>query len=57
MFFMSGGASLRGKRDSFHEAEELLRTNPVHVLRRYKVSRLDLGCTTVDEEFDAINEA
>jgi hypothetical protein len=57
MFLVSEGASVEAKRDSSQEAENLLRTNPVLGLRKYKVLQLDLSGTTVDEEFDAVDKA
>jgi hypothetical protein len=57
MFLMGEGASLKAKRDSSHEAEKFLRTNPIPGLRKYRVLPLDLSCSTVNEELDSIDEA
>jgi hypothetical protein len=54
---MSEGASLKANRDSSQEAEKFLRTNPISGLRKYKILKLDLSCSTVDEELDSIDEA
>ena len=37
--------------------QELLRTNPIPRLQQYKVLRLYLGRTTVDEELDSVDKA
>ena len=57
MLSMSEGASAKVRRDSFQEAEKLLRTSPLLGLRKYKFLHLDLSGTTVDEEFDSVDEA
>jgi hypothetical protein len=57
MFLMGEGSSLEAKRDSSHEAEKFLRTNPIPGLRKYGVLQLDLSCSTVNEEFDSVDEA
>ena len=57
MLSMSEGASAKVRRDSFQEAEKLLRTSPLLGLRKYKFLHLDLSGTTIDEEFDSVDEA
>jgi hypothetical protein len=57
MFLVGEGAIVKAKRDSSQEAEKLLRMNPLVGLRKYEVLHLDLGCTTVNEELDAVDEA
>ena len=57
MFLVSEGASVEAKRDSSQEGEMLLRTNLILGLQKFKVLQLDLSGTTVDEQFDAIDEA
>ena len=57
MFLMGEGVSVKAKRDSSQEAKKLRRTNPILGLRKYQDLQLDLSGTTVDEEFDAVDEA
>ena len=57
MFPMGEGASTKVRQDSSQEAEQLLRTNPILGLRKYKVLQLDLSGTTIDKELDAVDEA
>jgi hypothetical protein len=57
MFLMNAGASVIAKRDLSQEAEKPLRTNPILGLRKYSALLLNLSGTTVNEEFDAVNEA
>src|SRR5689334_18048534 len=57
LFLMGECPSLEAKRDSSHEAEKFLRTNPIPGLRKYKVLQLDLSCSTVNEKLDSIDEA
>ena len=57
MFLMREGVSVKAKRGSSQEAENLLQTNPTLELRKYKVLQSDLGSAAVDKELNSVNEA
>jgi hypothetical protein len=57
LFLMGECPSLKANGTRPTKLEKFLRMNPIPGLRKHKVLRLDLSCSTVNEKLDSIDEA